>query len=58
MGFHGNWDSSLYAGNYHDTLSNGFKMRENYVEMNSTTAGSKYCYCAWAKHPFKLARGE
>ena len=50
--------SAAYAGNKHDMLSNGFKIRENYAETNTTTNNSKYLYCAWAEHPFKTGRAH
>ena len=58
MAMNTNATSSSYAGNKHDMLSNGFKIRENYVETNSTASGSKYLYMAWAKHPFKTGRAH
>ena len=53
-----NGASTTYAGNKHDMLSNGFKLRENYSETNKNTAGTQYCYSAWAKHPFKIGRAH
>ena len=41
---------------YIDILSNGFKVRRNSVDINSSD--SNYLYVAFAEHPFKTARAR
>ena len=36
-----------------DMLSNGFKLRQNYAQVNAD--GGTYIYMAWAEMPFKYA---
>lgn len=55
-------DSSLLGGptnaNNIDWLSNGFKIRYNNPNMNSSTATEKYIYMAFAEVPSKYALGK
>lgn len=55
-------DSALLAGpsnaNNIDWMSNGFKIRYNNANMNSSSATETYIYMAFAETPFKYARGR
>ena len=44
-----NETSSIASSNHVDFLSNGFKIRNTFSGMNSTT--DTYIYCAWADVP-------
>ena len=50
---------AAYTGSpsYIDILSNGFKIRSNDAEINSTTGGATYMYVAWAEAPFVNSNG-
>lgn len=54
-------DSALLGGptngNNIDWMSNGFKIRYNNPNMNSSIATENYIYIAFAETPFKYARG-
>ena len=63
-GLFGNWghaegtrgDGSGSAGPWVDLLSNGFKIRYSWPEVNGIS-GDKYIYAAFAEHPFALNGG-
>ena len=40
---------------YYDLVSNGFKVRNNFSDLN--TSGEKYIYMAFAEHPFVSSKG-
>ena len=41
-----------------DILSNGFKMRNNYADLNVTGSPSNYIYISLAESPFKYANAR
>lgn len=49
-------DSNGSVSDLADFLSNGFKLRGNYLDLNAN--GSNYVYCAFAESPFQYARAR